>query len=292
MSHAEKHSAKLSVRQLTIIFFLGLGYTIVYATPFIQYVFYDSLVGTLGCTQQQLGYLITIFGIGNLLAPFGGMLSDKFNTKKIYLLSVGVICVLNVLFVLNMTYSFALVIWAGFAFFALFLYFPAHTKLVRLVGSENQQGTIFGLTESFCGITNVIVNFIALFLFAKFANDTFGTNGLKAAIIGYAVLGVLSLVILAVLVPDPGKPTPESGGESNINSKMTIKDWVSIVINPRTWMSGIAVFTTYTMYCTLPPSPWPTSATCSKTSTPLLRSTVPAVPGLAMWRTATSITLS
>lgn len=57
MSHAEKQSAKLSVRQLTIIFFLGLGYTIVYATPFIQYVFYDSLVATLGCTQQQLGYL-------------------------------------------------------------------------------------------------------------------------------------------------------------------------------------------------------------------------------------------
>lgn len=246
-----KKGTPLSMRQIAIIFFLGLGYTIVYATPFVQYVFYDSLVGTLGCTQQQLGYLITIFGIGNLLAPFGGMLSDKFNTKKIYLFAVGVICVLNVLFVLNMTYSFALVIWAGFAFFALFLYFPAHTKLTRLVGSENQQGTIFGLTESFCGITNVIVNFIALFLFAKFANDTYGTNGLKAAIIGYAVLGVISLVILAILVPDPGKPTAESGGESNINAKMTIKDWVSIVINPRTWMSGIAVFTTYTMYCTL-----------------------------------------
>ena len=107
MSNAEKNQAKLSMRQLAIIFFLGLGYTIVYATPFIQYVFYDSLVGTLGCTQQQLGYLITIFGIGNLLAPFGGMLSDKFNTKKIYIFAVAVICVLNVLFVLNMTYSFA-----------------------------------------------------------------------------------------------------------------------------------------------------------------------------------------
>lgn len=164
---------------------------------------------------------------------------------------MSVICVLNVLFVLNMTYSFALVIWAGFAFFALFLYFPAHTKLTRLVGSENQQGTIFGLTESFCGITNVIVNFIALFLFAKFANDTFGTNGLKAAIIGYAVLGVVAVIILAILVPDPGKPTQENGGESNINSKMTLRDWGHIVVNPRTWMSGIAVFTTYTMYCTL-----------------------------------------
>ena len=77
----EKRKAPLSSLQIASIFFMGLGYTVVYATPFIQYVFYDSLVGTLGCTQQQLGYLITIFGVGNLLAPFGGMLSDKFKTK-------------------------------------------------------------------------------------------------------------------------------------------------------------------------------------------------------------------
>lgn len=45
----------LNIKQFTIIFFLGLGYTIVYATPFIQYVFYDSLVEALQCTNQQLG---------------------------------------------------------------------------------------------------------------------------------------------------------------------------------------------------------------------------------------------
>ena len=82
----------LNIKQFTIIFFLGLGYTIVYATPFIQYVFYDSLVEALQCTNQQLGYLITIFGIGNLLAPFGGALSDKFNTKKIYIFAMCFEC--------------------------------------------------------------------------------------------------------------------------------------------------------------------------------------------------------
>ena len=92
----------LNIKQFTIIFFLGLGYTIVYATPFIQYVFYDSLVEALQCTNQQLGYLITIFGIGNLLAPFGGALSDKFNTKKIYIFAMLMICALNVIFTLNM----------------------------------------------------------------------------------------------------------------------------------------------------------------------------------------------
>lgn len=240
----------LNIKQFTIIFFLGLGYTIVYATPFIQYVFYDSLVEALQCTNQQLGYLITIFGIGNLLAPFGGALSDKFNTKKIYIFAMLMICALNVIFTLNMNYSFSLVIWGGFAIFGLFLYFPAHTKLTRLVGSESQQGTIFGFTEAFCGITNVIVNFIALYLFAYFSNKYFGVAGLKAAIIGYAVLGVIAVIALAILVPDPGKASKSDNAEV-INAKMTVHDWLSIVTNPRTWMAGIAVFATYTMYCTL-----------------------------------------
>ena len=249
MSDNSNQKTALSVKQLIIILFLGLGYTVVYATPFIQYVFYDSLVEALGCTNQQLGYLITIFGVGNLLAPFGGALSDKFNTKKIYIIAMLVICGLNVIFALNMSYTFSLVIWGGFAIFGLFLYFPAHTKLTRLVGSENQQGTIFGFTEAFCGITNVIVNFIALYLFAYFSNKYFGVAGLKAAIIGYAVLGVIAVIALAILVPDPGKNAAEA--TEVFDTRMGVSDWLSIVKNPCTWMSGIAVFATYTMYCTL-----------------------------------------
>ena len=56
----EQEKIRLSIKQFVIIFFLGLGYTVVYATPFVQYVFYDALVSALGCSQQELGYLITI----------------------------------------------------------------------------------------------------------------------------------------------------------------------------------------------------------------------------------------
>lgn len=251
MGEQTTEKTKLSIKQFMIIFFLGLGYTVVYATPFIQYVFYDSLVDALQCTNQQLGYLITIFGVGNLLAPFGGALSDKFNTKKIYIFAMLMICALNVVFAMNMSYSFSLIIWGGFAVFGLFLYFPAHTKLTRLIGNENQQGTIFGFTEAFCGITNVIVNFIALYLFAFFSNKYFGTAGLRAAIIGYAALGVVAVIFLAILVPDPGKAAATDKSSDVINTKMGVKDWIGIVTDVRTWMCGIAVFTTYTMYCTL-----------------------------------------
>lgn len=113
---------------------MGLAFAVVYATPFVQYVFYDDLAGALHATNTQLGFLIAIFGIGNLLAPFGGALSDKFNTKKVYLLGMFITCALNFFLAMNMSYTFAIFIWAGLAVAGLILYFPAHTKLVRLVG--------------------------------------------------------------------------------------------------------------------------------------------------------------
>lgn len=251
MSESTAKKKGLSLKQILIILFLGFGYTVVYATPFIQYVFYDPLINALGATNQQLGYLITIFGIGNLLAIFGGSLSDRFNTKKIYIISMIAICVLNVLLAMNMTYKFSLVIWAGFAIFGLFLYFPAHTKLVRLIGGEGQQGTIFGLVEAFCGITNVIVNFLVLWLFDKFAPDGLSAAGLKAVIIAYAIIGAIAVIVLAFLVPNPGKPSKEEVAKAEPAEKLTVKDWGKIVLDPRTWMSGLAVFSTYCMYCTL-----------------------------------------
>ncbi len=248
---SQKVSLRLSPKQLLTIFFLGLGYTVVYATPFIQYVFYDSLVSALGCTQQQLGYLITIFGIGNILAAFGGLLSDRFNTKTIYMIGIGAICILNILFAFNMNYTFALFTWAGFAFAGLFLYFPAHIKLSRLVGNEEQQGTIFGFVEAFCGVGNVIVNFIALYFFTQFATDAYGINGLRAAIICYAVIGIITLICLYFLIPKPVIEKEEVSDSEIVDEKMGFSCWIDILKDPRTWMSGIAVFATYTMYCTL-----------------------------------------
>ncbi len=82
---------------------------------------------------------------------------------------------------------------------------------------------------------------------AKFATDAYGVAGLKAAIIGYAVLGIIAVICLYFLVP---RPTHETEGKT-ADEKMTMRDWTSVMTDPRTWFSGIAVFATYTMYCTL-----------------------------------------
>lgn len=248
-------NSKVSItgKQLLIVFFMGLAFAVVYATPFVQYVFYDDLAGALHATNTQLGFLIAIFGIGNLLAPFGGALSDKFNTKKVYLLGMFITCALNFLLAMNMSYTFAIFIWAGLAVAGLILYFPAHTKLVRLVGDEESQGTIFGFTESACGLASVIINFIALDLYAKVAVGAMGgVAGLKAVIISYGAVGLIATIALVFLLPDPEKAGKgQDGGDSGQETKLSMKEWAGVFKDPRTWFAGIAVFATYSTYQTL-----------------------------------------
>ena len=248
-------NSKVSItgKQLLIVFFMGLAFAVVYATPFVQYVFYDDLAGALHATNTQLGFLIAIFGIGNLLEPFGGALSDKFNTKKVYLLGMFITCALNFLLAMNMSYTFAIFIWAGLAVAGLILYFPAHTKLVRLVGDEESQGTIFGFTESACGLASVIINFIALGLYAKVAVGAMGgVAGLKAVIISYGAVGLIATIALVFLLPDPEKAGKgQDGGDSGQETKLSMKEWAGVFKDPRTWFAGIAVFATYSTYQTL-----------------------------------------
>ncbi|MFA5576164.1 MAG: MFS transporter [Tissierellaceae bacterium] len=231
------------LKTLITLLFMGTAYSIIYALPFVQYVFYDPMVEGLKATNAQLGVLITIFGIGNLLAPIGGWFSDRFNHKKIFIGGLIATSLLNFLFAFNLNYKFALFIWFGLAISGLLVYFPAHIKIVRLLGDENNQGKIFGLSESAAGIGSVVINTIALFLFSRAISDIVG---LKFAVIGYGLAGILAAIVLWFLieVPDDIQSIKEE-------EKIKASDFLTVLKYPGTWFAGIAIFTTYTLYVSL-----------------------------------------
>ena len=128
---------KLSITLLS----LGACWSIVYLIPFIQYIWYDPFQEFIGATNTQLGLLITVYGFGNVFgAPIGGWLADRFNYKYIYVASVFLNGVFSLLFVLNPTYTFAFLMWIGFAVASLFLNYPTHIKIVRDLTTDENQG--------------------------------------------------------------------------------------------------------------------------------------------------------
>ena len=78
------------------LFALGFMGGTIYLLMFVRYCFYDQMMEALQCTNAQLGFLNTICAIiATPLGLVGAYLADKYDAKKIILLSVGGITVIT-----------------------------------------------------------------------------------------------------------------------------------------------------------------------------------------------------
>lgn len=227
---------------------LGLAWTLAYALGFIQYLLYDPFQQTLGCTNAELGLLMTIFGIGNVVgAPLGGWLADRYNYKTLFIASLVGNGVLSLIFAFNMTYGVAIWIWVGLAITTLVLNYPAHIKIVRMLADEKNQGKIFGLNESFVGVGSIILNAIFLYVFARYAMPAMGMKFVVIAI------GIASLVVavLAFFITRDIKDVEAEGKQAEKAEKVGGKDFIKVLTSPATWLQGLAIFSIYTCAVTM-----------------------------------------
>lgn len=232
---------RISVKTFLKLFVLGMSWTAVYSLPFIQYLLYDPFRESLKCTNAQLGLLMTIFGLGNVLgAPLGGWLADRFDYRKIYVGSLVVCGVCSIYFASAISYPNALFVWVGLAVGVLVMNYPSHIKIVRMLADDGDQGKIFGLNESFGGIASIIVNAVLLFVFARFAKQFFG---IRAVIYLIGALCFICAVVCAFMLRGVGRTDENVAAEEE--HKMTGKEFFSIVKNPATWIIGFSIFVVY-----------------------------------------------
>ncbi|MDO5062740.1 MAG: MFS transporter [Peptostreptococcaceae bacterium] len=259
MSQTASTSGKIEKKTLIIILVLGFCWTMNYALAEIQYVLYDPMIDALGISNAQLGFLMTIFGLGNIFgAPIGGWLSDKFNYKKIYVYSLLMTGVISFVFAFKMTYSVALVSWAFLAVSGLLMNYPAHIKILRMLVDEENQGKIFGFNEGAVGVASIVVNWIFIAIFSKF---TAAVAGLKVVVIVMGIFAILAALLSFIFVPNPDseevkemqKKIDQKEGfeESADHDKLSLKDFFQVIKSPATWMVGIGLFTVYSLYVTM-----------------------------------------
>ena len=73
---------------MAIISFSIAG-SVIYELPYIKYVYYDKFVEAFGMTNAQAGFLLSAYAIGCLILYIpGGILADKFSTKRMLVLSL------------------------------------------------------------------------------------------------------------------------------------------------------------------------------------------------------------
>lgn len=231
---------KFDWKKYLIIFIIASGTTVMYSLPYLKSTFYDPMREALGLDHQQLGNLISVYGILATILYFpGGFLADKFSAKKLLSFSLISSGALGLYFATFPPYGMLLVIFAAWGVTCILTFWAASMKVIRMLGDKSEQGKLFGFNEGLSGIAGVVVSFIGLYLFETFADVTVG---FRYVVCLYSGLSILCGVILFFLIK-----------EKNVEGvdKISFRDIASAVTMPKAWLIGCIIFATYMVFSSL-----------------------------------------
>lgn len=229
-------------RKYLAILALGISGGAIYLLPYIKYVFYDQQIVAMGITNQQSGFLLSMYAIGNIILYIpGGIIADRISAKKCLLFSLITTTALSILYGVTLNYGLALVIWLLLSITTVLVFWAALMKTVRIIGTEQEQGRMFGLYYAANGITGAVCNALALWS-SQFSGSARGTMFNVTMI--YAAATALSAIMIYVFLKDD----KDIKVKKSADEEFRIKDVGNLLKNPFVWIFSLVIFCGYTLF--------------------------------------------
>ncbi|MGO1043164.1 MFS transporter [Clostridioides difficile] len=233
---------KNNVKRFLVIFILAFGTTAMYSLPYMKSSFYDPMQQALALSHTQIGNLLSLYGLVGMVSYFiGGWFADRFSVRKLITFSLIASGALGFYFSTFPSYNMILLIFVLWGFTTILTFFSASVKVVRMQGSESEQGRIFGFYEGLSGVSGTLISFIGLYFFGKFAEITIG---FKYVVWLYSAASIICGILLFFLVEDK-KDTGAS------DEGLSIKSLLKVVTMPKAWLIGLIIFSTYLVFSSL-----------------------------------------
>ena len=226
-------------KYLTIIA-LGLAGGSIYFIPYVKYVFYDAQLAAMGINNTQSGLLLTMYTIGNMVLYIpGGYLADKVSTKKALIISLVATSVLTWVYAFSLNFVVSMIIWLGLSFSTAFVFWSALMKAVRIVGTEEEQGFMYGLYYACNGIAAALTSFISLYAYNTAGEDIKSGFGRGVNASGVVVL-IAAICLVFLMKEDAGKVTTESDDD-----KISLPMVGKVLKSPVVWILSIVILCGY-----------------------------------------------
>lgn len=225
-----------AARKWIALFTVALVGGIITKLPYLKDTYFSTLETATGSTKAQLGLLLTMYGIINFIAYFpGGMLTDKVSPKKLIVISCFGTGAVGLWYSMLPGYTSLLIIHALFGVTTVFTFWAAMVKVTNNLGEQDEQGKLFGLLEGGRGLIGTLAALGSVYVFSKFADEALGLSG---AIKFYSIAMIVAGILVILFLQDAGVGQDDS-------SKITLKDFKTVVKIPRVWLVGIVVFCNY-----------------------------------------------
>lgn len=231
-----------------VLVILSMIAGMVYLTPLIRFSFYDQMVEALQITDIQLGTIGGIYGVFNVIGYLpSGFLAEKFNTKKLLILSTFGMCLVTIWYSFFPGFIALCVIHALYGIFSVGTFWSPYLKAIRNLGSENEQGRLFGMSEGIRGIGQTAVAFACLGVMTLFSTVAAGFRA--TLIINAAVFALLMLAVI-VLVPDFDSGAKSTAGGAH-GEKKILHVVATTLKSPSIWICIFVILCGYTLWNTV-----------------------------------------
>ena len=218
---------------------LCMGAGMIYSIPYIQYTYYAPLQSALHATNQQVGNLLSTYGIIAMIAYFpGGWLADRFSAKKLLAFSFIATGLTGFYFATFPSYNVVMALFVIWGITTILTFWAALIKAVRMLGESSEQGRLYGLLEGGRGAITTVVGFLTLAIFTQLGSSALGFRGV---IITYAAFLTLA-GILTIFVFDEKKVDEKTG--------VTLIDILKVIKMPKVWLIALIIFCAYTITAT------------------------------------------
>ena len=116
-----------------LITLISMGSSVVYTPMYMKGVFYDPLQAAIGCTNAELGLMVSVYGITAMICYLpSGIVADKFRMR--HLASVGFIgtAILTWIYALMPSVMMCYVLFVGMGITSILIWWGTRFKVVRL----------------------------------------------------------------------------------------------------------------------------------------------------------------
>lgn len=228
------------LRKYLTIIALGLAGGSIYFLPYVKYVFYDAQIAAMGITNQQSGLLLTMYTIGNIILYIpGGIIADKVAPKKALMISLLSTAALILVYAFTFDYKLSLVIWLGLSFTTAFVFWASLMKAVRIIGTEEEQGFMYGMYYASNGICGAITQSAALYMYNTTPDIV---DGFFRANITGAVAVIIAVILIGLLM------TNKKDQEENDSEKFQFKNVGTVLKTPVVWIASITILCGYGIF--------------------------------------------
>lgn len=243
------------LKKYWLTFFATLSNAAFLITQLSQ-TFYVQFQEVYNLTNTQIGFLEGIGSIGGFVGGFiGGFFADRFSPRKLTAIGCLVAFIAAVVEAFSTSYFVLILVYIALSFSANVLLMTPYFKLLKLLGTDEEQGKIMTFSETAYAIVTLIIQYGFLGAISAL-NLTFQTALIAVGVLnGLVALGIYGLFRAPGLTHEEARLKKEAAARkanksgaadsdlAAVKPGNAITEFIAVLKMPILWLNVIATMT-------------------------------------------------